>query len=300
MDTRPEQRLLKLSILVTLIVGAVGVGGGLLTRSQAIMFDGMYSLVDVVLTTGSLVVSRLVSLEGSRRFQYGYWHLEPMVETFGGAVLVLSCIYAAINAINGLMTGGHEVAYGFGAIWAGILCMVGMGMAFYMRRNARRLQSALLAMDFRSWMVSGFLSMALLIGFGIALAIQGTQFEGWIPYLDSLILLCISLAMMLVPMASIWSSAREVLRVAPSQLDEQVKATMPGILAEHGFLDYTSQVAKVGRARFIELHILVPRGYNLGSIEHFDRIRRTIAERLGAQSPEFWLTIEFTSDPSWL
>jgi len=50
MDTLPEQRLLKLSIALTLAVGAVGVVCGLWIHSQAIVFDGMYSLVDMVLT----------------------------------------------------------------------------------------------------------------------------------------------------------------------------------------------------------------------------------------------------------
>ena len=300
MDTRPEQRLLKLSIAVTLVVGAVGVVGGLWIHSQAIMFDGMYSLVDVVLTAASLAVSRLVALEDSRQFQYGYWHLEPLVEVFGGAILALACIYAAINAVNGLLAGGHEVEYGYGAVWAGILCIVGLAMAFYMRRHARRMRSGLLALDSRSWMVSGFLSMALLVGFGIAIAIEGTRFAKWIPYLDSAILLCIATAMLPVPMRSTWRAIREVLQVAPNELDEKVQRTMKDVVAEHGFLDFTSHVAKVGRAQFVEIHILVPPGYPNGSIEQTDHIRRSIAERLGAQTRQFWLTIDFTADPAWI
>ncbi len=300
MDTRPEQDLLKLSIAVTLAVGTVGVASGLLIHSQAILFEGMYSLVDVVLTTASLAVSRLLAQEGSRRFQYGYWHLEPLLEVFGGAILALSCIYAAINAVNGLIAGGHEVAYDFGAVWAGILSVVGMAMALYMRSHARRMQSGLLALDSRSWMVSGFLSVALLIGFGIAIAIEGTRLEGWIPYLDSIILLCIALAMLPVPMLSTWRAIREVLQVAPSELDEKVKRTMEEVVAEHGFLGFTSHVAKAGRARFVEIHMLVPPGYDIGSIEYADQIRRAIAERLGAQTPQFWLTVDFTADPAWI
>ena len=300
MDTRPEQRLLKLSIAVTLLVGAVGVASGLLIQSQAIVFDGMYSLVDVVLTAASLAVSRLVASEGSHRFQYGYWHLEPMVEVFGGAILALACIYAAINAMYGLLSGGHEVAYDFGAIWAGILCVVGMTMAFYMRGHARRMKSGLLALDSRSWLVSGFLSMALLVGFGFAIAIEGTRFEKWIPYLDSAILLCIALAMLPVPMRSTWRAIREVLQVAPTGLDEKVKRTLQDVVAEHGFLDFSSHVAQVGRAQFVEIHILVPRGYNIESIEHIDQIRHAVAERLGPQTPKFWLTIDFTADPAWI
>jgi len=299
MDTGPEQRLLKLSIVLTLAVGAIGVTCGLWIHSQAIVFDGMYSLVDMVLTAASLAVSRLVALEGSHRFQYGYWHLEPLVEVFGGAILALACVYAVFNAINGLVGGGHDVEYGFGAAWAGVLSVVGLAMAFFMRGHARRMQSALLALDSRTWLVSGLLSLALLIGFGLAIAMEGTRLAAWVPYLDSIILLCIALCMLPVPMFATWRAVREVLQVAPMELDDTVKRTVRDVVAQHGFLDFTSHVAKAGRARFVEVHILAPRGHDM-SMEDADQIRRDIAHRLGANTPQFWLTVDFTADPAWI
>ena len=299
MDTLREQRLLKMSIAVTVVVGLVGVVAGLLIGSQAIVFDGMYSLVDVVLTVASLAVSRLLAREGSRRFQYGYWHLEPLVEAFGGAILALACIYAAINAVNGLLTGGHEVSFNFGAAWAAVLCVTGLLMAAYMRGHARELQSGLLALDARSWLIGGLLSLALLIGFGLAMAIEDTELAHWVPFVDSVVLLCIALVMMPLPLLSTWQAMREVLQVAPGELDRQVQSVMDAIVDEHGFVDYTSHVAKMGRARFVEIHILVPPNYEIGSIENADRLRGEIARRLDAQAPQFWLTVDFTADRAW-
>ncbi|MFC3814068.1 cation diffusion facilitator family transporter [Lysobacter sp. GCM10012299] len=300
MDTRPEQRLLKLSIGITIVVGVVGIASGLLVNSDAIIFDGMYSLVDVVLTVASLSVSRLVAYEGSRRFQFGYWHLEPMVEAFGGATLALSCLYAAFTAIIGLTSGGNEVSYGLGALWAGILCVVGMGMSAYMRGHARRLGSNLLALDARAWLVSGSLSLALLLGFAVAVSMKGAGHDAWVPFIDPAILLCIALAMLAVPMRSTWRAIREVLQVAPGDLDREVKQVMDEVVAEHGFLEYSSHVAKVGRGRFVEILILVPADHQIGPISRVDAIRRDIAARLGADRPQFWLTIEFTGDRSWM
>ena len=299
MDTLREQRLLKLSITVTMVVGGIGILSGLLVGSQAIVFEGMYSLVDVVLTVGSLAVSRLLAREGSRRFQYGYWHLEPLVEAFGGAILALACIYAGINAVDGLMTGGHEVSYGFGAAWAAVLCVTGLLMAAYMKKQARALQSGLLGLDARSWLVGGLLSLALLVGFALAVAIEDTALVHWVPYVDSAVLLGIALVMLPVPLVATWGAVREVLQVAPDELDRQVQQVMDAVVDELGFVDYTSHVAKMGRARFVEIHILVPPNYEIGSIANADRIRRDIAQRLGAQEPQFWLTIDFTADRAW-
>jgi len=300
LDTRPEQHLLKLSIVVTIAVGVLGVASGVLMGSQAILFDGMYSLVDVVLTAASLAVSRLVAFEGSPRFQYGYWHLEPMVEAFGGAILALSCVYAAVNAVLGLLAGGHAMSYGFAMAWAGLLCAVGMAMSAYMRRQARRLQSGLLALDARSWLVSGSLSFALLVGFGAAIAMQGGPLARWIPFVDPAVLLAIAVAMLPVPLRATARAVREVLQVAPGDLDREGKAVVEQVVEEHGFLEFTSHVAKFGRARFVEIHILVQPDHRFDSIADADRIRREIATLLDAERRRFWLTVDFTGDRAWL
>jgi predicted Co/Zn/Cd cation transporter (cation efflux family) len=56
-----EQATLKFSIALTVVLGVVGVASGLATGSQAIIFDGMYSFVDVVPTIVSLIVVKLIA-----------------------------------------------------------------------------------------------------------------------------------------------------------------------------------------------------------------------------------------------
>jgi cation diffusion facilitator family transporter len=299
METSREQHTLKLSILVAGLLGLIDIATGLFTRSAAIIFDGMYSFVDVVLTVGSLAVSKLLAREGSRRFQYGYWHLEPIVIALGGAVLTIACVYAIVNAVRDLMGGGHDVAYGAGIAWAVVMTVICLLMAAWIHRRSRRMGSALLLLDARSWMVSGFLSLALLVGFALATTLRDTALESWIPFVDGIALLCIGLAMLPVPIATTWRAMNEVLLVAPDELDQRVKKVMDDVLAEHGFIDYSSHVAKIGRTRFVEIHVLVAPQTRI-AIETADGIRGDIATRLDAFWPQSWLTVDFTADPQWL
>ncbi len=297
--TRQEQRVLQRSIAATVLVAAIGFFGGLLARSQAILFDGVYSLVDVALTLVALAVLRLMASEQSPRFQYGFWHLEPMVEALGGAILSLACIYALANAVIGFSDGGHEPRLGPGLAWAALLAAVDLVMALWIGRHARRLQSGLLALDARAWLLTGLMSLAVVLSFLIALALSGGAHAHWIPYIDPLVLAGISLAALPVPLRAAWKAAREVLQVAPDDLDRQVREVMRAFVAEHGFEGFTSHVAKIGRMQFIEIHVLTRSDARLGSIGDVDRLRDGIAERLDARSGRFWLTIDFTSDPAW-
>ena len=158
-----------------MFLGVLGVASGLVTNSQAIIFDGMYSFVDVVPTVVSLLVVKLIARGTSHRFQYGFWHLEPLVAVLRDAILAVACIYAGIDALNALTSGGQEVEYGRAALWAGILCVIGLAMTVFLSRRAKALQSPMLKVDARSWVVSTFLSLGLLIGFAIATALAGTR-----------------------------------------------------------------------------------------------------------------------------
>jgi predicted Co/Zn/Cd cation transporter (cation efflux family) len=102
-----------------------------------------------------------------------------------------------------------------------------------------------------------------------------------------------------VPLRSAWKAMREVLQVAPDTLDARVQAVMKDFVAEHGYLDFTSHVAKMGRMRFVEIHILTRPETVIGTIGNVDAMRDEIAERLDARGSEFWLTIDFTADPAW-
>jgi len=294
-----EQGTLKFSIALTVLLGVLGVASGIVTGSQAIIFDGMYSFVDVVPTIVSLLVVKLLAQGTSQRFQYGYWHLEPLVAVLRDSILVVACIYAAVDAVKTLSSGGHDVEYGRAAAWAGILCVIGIAMTMFLRRRAKLLQSPMLEVDARSWASSALLSLSLLFGFAIGALITRTRYQDWIPYVDSTVLLCMAVLLLPMPLFGLWRSMRDVLQIAPGGLDGRVHAVMDMLVKQRGFLEYSSYIAKVGRGTFVEIHVLVPPESRI-DIASADAIRREVSNALNAGTPTFWLTIDFTAERRWL
>ncbi len=121
-----EQRLLKLSIAVTIGVASVGVLFGLLSGSMSIVFDGVFSAIDAAMSVLALIVSRLVSrVADNRRFQFGYWHIEPMVLAFNGGTLMLLCFYAFLNSIDSLLAGGRQLNFDWAMAYAAGVWLAG-------------------------------------------------------------------------------------------------------------------------------------------------------------------------------
>ena len=293
--------MLRLSIGVTIVVSLFGVVFGLLSGSMSIMFDGVFAAIDAAMSGLALFVSRLVSGDNAnRRFQFGYWHIEPMVLAFNGGTLMLLCFYAFLNAVDSFLGGGRQLDFDWAIVYAVIVCITCFGMFAYESRANRRIKSDFVRLDAQSWLMSASVTSALLVAFAIAWSLRSTSWAYLTPYADPVVLALLTLALVFVPIRTVRKALQEILLITPPELDAHVRSVMDRVIAGHGFKTYTSYVAKVGRAQFIEIHIAVPTGMRLDNVAAADTIRREIADAIGGEGPQRWLTIDFTADSRWL
>lgn len=295
-----EQKLLKRSIGVTVAFASAGILLGLLSGSQSIVFDGLFSVIDTFVLLLALAAARLVQREGDRRFQYGYWHIEPIVLAFNGSVLMFLCLYAFINAVDSFLEGGRELELDWALGYAAVACIVTFSMYFYERRENQRVRSSLLRLDAQSWLMSALIATALLVAFALAWAIKGTRYAPLAPYVDPTVLALLTLYLITVPIKTIRQALKEILLITPPKLDQAVRAAMDAVVERHGFRKYTSYVAKVGRAYFIEIYVVTPADFQVGSIARLDAIRQEISAAIGNQEAYQWLAVSFTADERWI
>lgn len=294
-----EARVLGVSLGMTVLVAVGGIVCGLLSGSMAIIFDGLFSGIDAGMTAVALQVARLVRREADMRHQFGYWHFEPLVLALNSCVLTLLCTYAFVNAVAGLMKGGHVSEMGLAFGYSGLVFVACVAMYLYQRLANRRIESDLIKLDMQGWLMSGVIALALLISFGIAVLLDGTRFEGFATRADPLVLALLAPLLLIAPITAGRRAFREVFMITPPALDRHVRAAVDDVAARRGFVDYTSYSTKVGRAEFVELYILLPPN-SQGGVEDLDALRHEIETALGESPQERWLTISFTADPRWM
>lgn len=295
-----EEQLLATSMATTIVFAVASIGFGLWLGSKSVTFDGFYDLIDAAMTAIALLTVRLIARGDDRRFQYGYWHLEPMLALLNGLVLSFACIYAFLDGLNGLLAGGRYVQFGLGAVYAGVSSVLSFGMYVYVRRSARHLHSQMLDVDSRSWLMGGVLSAGLCLSFliGQVLAASGA---GWMaPYVDPMILVIVAVCLVPFPALTLWRASQDILMIAPTSLDQQVQELAAEVAARHGFSSYSSHVVRSGRQRFIEIGFVAPSGAMTTTFEELDAIRREIALAMGGLNPGYWLTVDFTADERWV
>ena len=307
--TRPmsEQAVLRLSIAMTFVVAAVGIGFGVASGSASIIFDGIYSLTDAVMTSVALLVSSLITQRLSerrqarlvQRFTMGFWHLEPMVLGLNGILLSGAAIYALVTAVGSLLTGGHPLQFGRAILYATVVLIVAIGMAIHNRHANRSIRSNFVALDVQGWTISAALTGALLAAFVFGWAIQGTALAPLSPYVDPAVLALVCMIVIPLPVPTIRRALADILLITPSDMLAEIDAVARDVVARHGFLDHRAYVARVGRGRQIELYFIVPQGQPPRPLEEWDAIRDQIGEAIGGDITNRWLTIAFTTDPEW-
>lgn len=302
-----EPSVLRLSIIVTFALAIFGVVFGLLTGSASIIFDGVYTLIDAIMTSFALIVAKLIAVSHNdfgrarltRNFTMGFWHLEPIVLGLSGTLLVGTAGYGLIMAVGSLMGGGRHLDFDLALIFALVALVSAVGMIIYGRRANRRLNSSFIALDVKAWTISAAMTGALLLAFLTGWIITGTELEWLSPYIDPSVLALVCLIVLPVPLPTIRDALADVLLVTPPEMKRKVDDVASDAVRRHGFLSYRAYVARVGRGRQIEIYFIVPPGLPPRSLEAWDLIRDEIGEEVGGTGPDRWLTIAFTVNKEW-
>lgn len=192
-DLKSERGLLRLSVAVGLTVALLGIGFGLGSGSFSVLFDGVYSLVDVSMSLLSLLVVNLITSDAvtkslsprlRERFSLGFWHLEPMVLGLNGVLLMSVAIYALFNAVRSLFEGGRELEFGTAIVYAVCTIVICGSIALVEARANRTIKSDFIRLDVFGWIMSTGITAALLVAFIIGYALEGTAWSWLTPYVD--------------------------------------------------------------------------------------------------------------------
>src|SRR5690606_2343267 len=153
--------------------------------------------------------------------------------------------------------------------------------------------------DAEGWLMSSLIAVALLVAFAGGWFVEGTALDWITPYIDPAVLAVVCLVVIPMPLGTVRQALADIRLVSPPGLERHVDAVAREIVLRYGFIDYRAYVARVGRGRQIELAFIVPRGWPAQTGEQWDLLRDEISEAIGHDTPNRWLTIEFTADPDW-
>ncbi|MBI9107829.1 MAG: cation diffusion facilitator family transporter [Spirochaetales bacterium] len=299
-SARIEQNALKFSMVSIIFFVLLAFVFSFITGSDSILFDGIYSLISLVIAILTLKVSRLAELPDDERFHFGYTRLEPVLNVSKSLFILISCVYALVIAVKSLYEGGNQVDAGFAVIYSAVAAGGGFIISFYLRYKAKKSSSGLLKVEVVEWMVDSFLSLGILLGFIIALLIENSKWSHFTPYVDPILLIVITALSLTAPIKVLIENLQEIIGMAPP---ESVVAKIEGLMDEVtsglSLNDYEFRIIKHGRDTFMLVHLIVSDDFHFNEVSELDQIRNSMEKKIRSYNPEISMEILFIKDKSW-
>lgn len=293
-----ERRALWLSAGGALAVAVVGLVVAGIAESQAVLLDGMFNAVYVVVALVTLKVSRLVQRPDDRRFPFGYAYFEPLINAVKGLLMLGIAGIALVGAIDALLHGGREVAAGLAVGYAVFAMVIGFGVMAIMARAARTTDSPLVRADVKNWGINGAISAVVGLAFGAIFLLRGTRYSFLVPYVDPGLVTLMIIVTLPVPLKMVWSALGELVSAAPERaVVERVETAVTKALAPLEVRNHVVRVARGGRQVYALIHVVLQAGdLDVGGL---DAERARMRASIDRDVPGLAVDIVFTADPRW-
>jgi predicted Co/Zn/Cd cation transporter (cation efflux family) len=269
-----EKRALVVSIFGGAFMACLGVYFAIVAKSEAIMLDGVFSAVGFLMASLTLKVAGLVKRPDDEHFHYGYSHFAPLLNVLKALLMLVLCTLALLSAVDALFHGGRNMAMGSAVIYGSIATVGCLAIALYMRKAKKLTNSALVEVDAQGWAIDTVLSGAVLVAFVAGWAMQGTELDVYLPYLDPGMVAILCLLSLPIPLKILIENGREVLLFAPDPSWQQaVEACFEKAVPKFPTEDYRIRLLKMGNSLNVLVHVKPGPGFELSSLNQLDEIR---------------------------
>ena len=296
-----ERKALILSAIGALIMAFLGFSFAVLTRSEALMLDGLFSLLGFFMALGAIRISRLVYEPGDSNFQFGYAGFEPLFNVVKGLVIVFISLLAFYSSVMVILSGGREINVGWAVIYAVIVATSCFVVFAVLTRVASKTGSSLVKVDAKNWLLDGLITVAVLIGFLVAYLIEDTRWDWIIPYADPAVVLVLVALSLPIPYLIIQEGLKELLLGAPdAELQQQLRQKLGTELIESGYKNHKLRIAKTGRMIYISIFVLLQSKHIDPAVTEQDVMRKTLSRAISDFYPDVEVDLFFTRDAQYV
>ena len=296
-----ERRSIIVSVVATSFFGVLGIAISLVSQSQAVFLDGLFSLIFAVAGVLTLYVSSLVSRPRDEQYPFGYASYEPMLNLFKGILILVALVYAIWGAVETLIAGGQDVLAAGGISYSALAVVGGLAVIVILSRINRKAGSPIVEVDIRNWTVDTMISGAVGIAFVATLLLQNSDWSEWAPYADPIIMLLIAAIAAPQPYQIITENWGQLLGRAPkAEMRSTVRTLVQEALSDKPYRELHLRISEVGRYVYIHVYVIAYRERaEIISLADQDRVRRRIYNTVSQQYPYVAIDIAFSADARW-
>jgi len=249
------QKVVLTGVLLNLVLSAGKIVGGLLGRSNALVADGIESLLDLFSSLLIWAALKYAAKPPDEEHPYGHGKAESLASLVGALVLAIAGALIAHNSIVQLLAAAHGAPVHVPSPWTLLIliCVIGLKETLYqfMARRARRIGSNALLADAWHHRSDAVTSIAAFIGISVSL-LGGHGYEvadDWAALFACVVIFYSSYNMLKMCLGDMMDA-----RVSPDAEKTVMRITcsVPGVLSAE-----KCRIRKSGLSYIADLHIRV-------------------------------------------
>ncbi len=295
-----EKFALKLSVFGTLFMSTLGISFGLWIQSEAILLDGFFNFISLIMALATLWVSWLIAQPNNKYFQFDYLNFIPLVNVIKGLLVLTVSLFALASSVIAILNGGKNMDAELAVIYAIIAAGGCLIIALIQRNVGQKTGSTMVIVDAKNWLVNGLISFSVGIAFTIVVFIKGSSFDWFVPYSDSTIVILVVLVSIGVPIQIVIQNLKQLLLAAPSsKIQRELKEILAALIEDLPCDRHSLRMTETGQYIYVYLLWLLPQQETSNKVEDIDRYRAIITQTLREYRENLNLDIIFTEDKAW-
>lgn len=290
--------LIKFVTVINLMFAVGGFYFAMISRSQSVLFDSIYSFTSSFFMLMSLYVVRLIKKGEDANYHFGYGSFEPLFIVIQTMFILTMNFVLAYFAVKTLLSGGAHIGVNAAMIYTGISVVVCALVYIVLKSASKKYGSPVLSAEAKSWLNDTMLSIAVLTAFLGIIFLSGTPLSFIVPYIDSGMTLLFILFLVPQFIRQLWTNILELLTSAPSvDIQKQLDAVIEPFIEKHNLAGFNAYSTKRGRTLYVVVHVYLNENRTVKTI---DRIRKEMIRAIR----KYWhysdIDIVFTFDTTWI
>lgn len=296
---KTESSTLAFSAFMALLIGCAGIVATLASNSQAILLDGLFNLIYFSVALVTIKVSKLASRPDSESYPFGYSYFESLVNLCKGLLILGVSIFALVDAVAALLTGGRDIAAGLAVIYALFATAACSLTAWVMHHSQRHVSSPLVAADKLNWLVNSVISAAVLAAFCLVMLFEHLGWQAILPYVDAVLVIAVVVLCLGVPVRMASQALQELLNKTPEEaIAAPVRRAVANALAGTDTQEVRVRMVRPGRLLYVMVHVVLPEEPDL-TIVHQDALRARVDEEVRRYYSLLVCDVVFTANTRW-
>lgn len=302
MSKSTEEIVLKLSMFILMVFAVLGIVFGILLESEVILFDGVYSIISVVMSGLTLLITRYIRKDDKLKFPFGKEGIEPLVVFIQYLFLNIVLLYMLVDGIQMILNGGNELNLTLTIVYLLITTLMQYLFVKKIVQISKTTYSVIVKTEVSLWKISLKQSLYVLAGYMLGMIFLLFEENNITSYIDPIILIVFIIVTFIQTIDEMIGAFKELIGMSTVGKDTylEIDSKIVKICKRYDIKDYYIRLTKVGGMLVLEIDFLVAGNSESGNVIKQDEIRDVIHDIIKEKHFNLWLSVSFTTQIKWM